>query len=62
MNFAPNLVDHHFVSGINSNGHCLVKHIPIPKKSINLDISCTLNPQVRSLNTDLYQVIAYWDL
>ena len=62
MNFAPTFVDHHFVSGINFNGHCLVKNIPIPKKSINLDISCTLNPQVRSLNTDLYQVIAYWDL
>ena len=54
MNFAPTFVDHHFVSGINFNGHCLVKNISIPKRSTNLDISCTLNPQVRSLSTDLY--------
>ena len=54
MNFAPTFVDHHFVSGINFNGHCLVKNIFIPIKSINLDISYTLNPQVRCLNTDLY--------
>ena len=38
---------------MNFNGHCLIKNpISIPKKLINLYISCTLGPQLRKLNTD----------
>ena len=35
------------------NGHCLINdNISIPKKVINLYISCILNPWLRDLNTD----------
>ena len=52
-NFAANFVDHHFLPDMNLNGHCLRKNpISIPKKLINLYISCTLVPQLRKLNTD----------
>ena len=38
---------------LNFNGHCLIKsNISIPKKVINLQISYTLGPQLRNLNTD----------
>ena len=33
INFAPASVDHHLLSDINFNGHCLIKNnISIPKK------------------------------
>ena len=39
---------------MNFNGHCLIKiNISIPKKVINLNISYTLDPRLRNLNTDL---------
>ena len=42
-NFAPTFVDHYVLPDINFNGHCLIKNnISIPKKVINLYISCTL--------------------
>ena len=51
--FAPALVDHHVLSHINVNGHCLIhSKISIPKKVINLHISYILNPCLRNLNTD----------
>ena len=38
---------------MNFNGHSLIKNnISIPKKVITLDISYTLGPQLRNLNTD----------
>ena len=44
-NFAPNFVDHHLLSDMNFNGHCLINNnISIPKKVINLYISYILNP------------------
>ena len=52
-NFASTLVDHHPLSDINFNEHCLIKNnICIPKKVINLYISDTLSLQLRNLNTD----------
>ena len=52
-NFAPTFVDHHLLTHMNFNGHCLRKNnISILKKVINLYISYTLNPQLRNLNTD----------
>ena len=52
-NFAPTFVDHHSLSDINLNGHCLTKNnISIPKKVINLNISYTLGPQLRTFNTE----------
>ena len=52
-NFAPTFVDHHLLSDMNFNGHCLIKNnMSIPKKVINLYISYTLGPQLRNLNTD----------
>ena len=52
-NFATTFVDHHLLSDINFNGHCLITNISILKKVINLYISYTLplNPQLRNLNT-----------
>ena len=51
-NFAPTFVDHHVLTDINFNRHCLVKNnIFIPKKVINLYISYILGPQLRNLNT-----------
>ena len=52
-NFAPTFVDHHLLSEMNFNGHCLIKNnICIPKKVISLYIYYTLGPQLRKLNTD----------
>ena len=43
-NFAPTSVDHHILPDMNFNGHCLINNnISIPKKVINLYISCILN-------------------
>ena len=51
--FAPALVDHHVLSHINVNGHCLIHNkISITIKVINLCISYILNPFLRNLNTD----------
>ena len=48
-NFAPTLVDHHLLQDVNFNGHCLIKiNFSIPKKVINLYISCTLSPWLRN--------------
>ena len=41
-----------FITIHNSNGHCLINNISIPKKVINLYTSYTLNPHLRNLNTD----------
>ena len=49
--FASPFVYHHLLPDINFNGHCLINNIYIPKKVINLYISCTLGPQLRNLNT-----------
>ena len=50
---APTFVDHHLLSGINFNGHCLIKNdIFASKIVINLNIFYTLGPQLRNLNTD----------
>ena len=43
-NFAPTFVDHHLLTDIKFNGHCLINNISIPKKIINLYISYTLSP------------------
>ena len=51
-NFASTFVDHHVLSDINFNGHCLINNIYIPKKVINLYIPYILNPWLRNLNTD----------
>ena len=46
-NFVPTFVDHHLLSDMNFNGHCLIKsNISIPKKVMNLYISYTLGPQL----------------
>ena len=43
--FAPTFVNHHLLPGTKFNGHCLMKsNISIPKKVINLYISCILSP------------------
>ena len=50
-NFAPAFVDHHVLSDINFNGHCLINNnISIPKSVINLYISYILNPWLKDLN------------
>ena len=52
-NFAPTFVDHDLLRNMNFNGHRSIRNdISIPKKTINLYISYTLNPQLRNLNTD----------
>ena len=43
-NFAPNFIDHHVLTDIIFNGHCLINNIYIPKKVLNIYISYTLNP------------------
>ena len=37
---------------INFNGHCSINNISVPKKVINLYISCPLNSQLKNLNSD----------
>ena len=51
-NFIPTFVDHHLLSDVNFNRHCLINNISIPKKVINLYISYILSPCLRDLNTD----------
>ena len=51
-NFSSTFVDHHFLSDICFNGHCLISNTSIHKKIVNLHISYTLNPTLRNLNTD----------
>ena len=51
-NFAPTFVNHHVLTDIHLNGHCLIKNVFVPKKVMNLYISYTLGPQLRNLNTD----------
>ena len=52
-NFAPTFVDYHSLPDMNFNEHCLIKNnISIPKKVINLYISYSLSPQLKSLNTN----------
>ena len=36
---------------LNVNGHFLISNIYVPKKMINMQISCTLSPWLRNLNT-----------
>ena len=52
INFTPTFVDHHVLSDIEFNGHCLINNISIPKKEINLYISYILHIWLRNLNTD----------
>ena len=50
--FAPTFVDHHLLSAMNFNGHCLMKnYISIPKKVMKSFISYTLGLQLRILIT-----------
>ena len=51
-NFARTFVDHHLLSEINFNSHCLINNVSVPKKVINLYISYVLSPWLRDLNTD----------
>ena len=52
-NFASSFVDHHLLSDITLNVHCLIKNnISIPKKVMNLYISYILTPWLRNLSTD----------
>ena len=47
-NFAPTFVNDHVLPQIHFNGHFLINNnISIPKKVINLYISCILNPWFR---------------
>ena len=51
--FAPTFVDHHLLSDMNFNGHCLIKNnMSIPKKALNLYISYKPGSQLRNLYTD----------
>ena len=50
-NFAPTFVDHYSLPDINFNGYCLIKdNISVPKTVINLYISYSLGPHLRSFN------------
>ena len=51
INFASTFVDHYLLPDTNTNGHCLINYIPIPKKVINLYISYTLSPWLRNLKS-----------
>ena len=61
-NFASIFVDHHVLPDINFNWHCLVNNIYVPKKAINIYISCTLSPLLRNLNMDFTLKFACLDL
>ena len=50
---APTFADHHVLSDIIFNGHCLITiNIYIPIKVINLYIAYILKPWLRYVNTD----------
>ena len=52
-NFAPTFVNHHLLPDMNFNEHCSIENdISIPKRVINLYISYSLGPQLRTLNKD----------
>ena len=52
-NFAPTFVNHHLLPDLNFNEHCSIENdISIPKRVINLYISYSLGPQLRTLNKD----------
>ena len=52
---APTFVDHHLLSGINFNGHCLIKNdISASKILINLYIVYTLGPQLKKFKHRFY--------
>ena len=53
INFAPTFNDHHLLSELTFNGHCLTKNnTSITKKAMNLYISYTLTPWLRNLKKD----------
>ena len=53
-NFPLNFFDHHELSDIRFNGHCLKNNnTSIPKEVINLYIYHILNSWLRNLKTDL---------
>ena len=50
--FPPIFVDHHILSDINFNGHCLINNnISILKKVIKLYTSYIINRSLKNLNT-----------
>ena len=52
---APTFVDHHLLSGINFNGHRLIKNdISASKIVINLYIVYTLGPQLKKFKHRFY--------
>ena len=40
-NIVPTFVDHHVLSNINFNGHCLINNVSIPRKTRNIYIFLT---------------------
>ena len=51
-NFAQTFADHHILTDLNFNGHCLINNIYTPKRVRNIYISYTLTQSLRNLNTD----------
>ena len=54
-NFTPNFVDHQLVPDMNFNEHCLIFHCITflsLKKTIDLYVLYTLDPQFKNLKTD----------
>ena len=50
---APTFVNHYILQDVNLNWHCLINNnISIPKKVINVYISCILNQWPRGLSID----------
>ena len=52
QNFAPTWINIYRFPYIKLNGHCLIKKSPDSVKVMNLNISSTLDPWSRDLNTD----------
>ena len=46
-NFSSTFVDHHFLSDICFNGHCLINNTYIHKKVVNLHISYTSKSNIK---------------
>ena len=60
-NFAQPFVDHRVLPDINFNGRCLIKHIPIPKKVINLCISYTPSSTIMKFKQKRYiKLLPIW--
>ena len=56
--FTQTFFDHHSLSYINFNGHCLIKsNISMLKKLINLYIFYKLGPHLRNFNTDFTSIL-----